>query len=127
MLGRPYTVSGVVVRGDSRGRTLGYPTANVDYDIRKRLPADGVYAARVRSAAANHAAVVNVGVRPTFAAVGRTLEAHLLDFKGDFVARVRGETRFSSADELVAQLGRDVERAQEWLQTESEVEPVAWV
>lgn len=133
MLGRPYSVSGLVVHGDSRGRTLGYPTANVDYDIRKRLPADGVYAAQVRNGAMRHASVVNIGVRPTFAAVGRTLEAHLLDFCGDlygeevrvdFVARLRGEMRFAHPDELVAQLGRDVERARELLEAESGVEAV---
>ncbi|NLT43503.1 MAG: bifunctional riboflavin kinase/FAD synthetase [Anaerolineae bacterium] len=136
MLGRPHSVSGRVVSGDARGRDLGIPTANVDYDQRKHLPADGVYAAMVVNRGGSWPAVVNVGVRPTFAAVGRTLEAHLLDFGGDlygeevrvdFVARLRAETRFASPAELVEQVGRDVERARELLQPPTGVEAVRGV
>jgi len=124
LLGRPYSVTGSVVRGDGRGRILGYPTANVAYDLRKRLPADGVYAAWVVRAGQVSGAVVNVGVRPTFSLSDRTLEAYLFDFDGDlygervrvdFMARLRAEVRFDSPAELVGQLQHDVGHAKRLL------------
>ncbi|MGI6209169.1 MAG: riboflavin biosynthesis protein RibF [Anaerolineae bacterium] len=120
LLGRPYSVCGRVVPGDGRGRHLGYPTANIAVHPHKRLPADGVYCAYVEHDGQMTPAVVNVGVRPTFGAETRTVEAHLLGFTGDlygelvrlcFVERLRGEQRFSGAEELMAQLAHDVEDA----------------
>ena len=118
-LGRPFQVRGEVVRGDGRGRELGWPTANLVPDDRLVRPDQGVYAAR----ADGHAAAVNIGVRPQFeTGRGVLIEAYLIDFEGDlygqelrvdFLQRLRGERLFPSVDALVEQIGRDVERARE--------------
>lgn len=119
MLGRPYTLPGRVVSGAGRGRTLGFPTANVAPD-RPVLVAAGVYACRAEVDGREQRAVVNVGVRPTFGEDTLAVEAHLLDFSGDlygqafrltFVARVREEKRFPSVEALRAQIAADVETA----------------
>jgi riboflavin kinase/FMN adenylyltransferase len=128
VLGHPFAVAGPVVEGDRRGRLLGFPTANLRPDPRKVLPANGVYAARVRlpgEAAAQHPAVVNVGVRPTFGEGHAALiEAHLLDatldlygvsLEVELVARLRAEQRFSGIEALVAQIRADTARARELL------------
>lgn len=118
LLGRAHTVDGVVVHGDHRGRTIGFPTANLAPDP-ILLPHDGVYAVRMRVGERWVDGVANLGTRPTFAA-GRSLETHLLDFEGDlydahvrlaFVARLRGEQKFSGIDALVAQIRHDVDAA----------------
>ena len=123
MLGRDHEVRGVVGPGDQRGRTIGFPTANVQVDASMCLPADGVYAALVTlSDGTCRAAAVNLGRRPTFHehADHSLLEAHLLDFSGDlygqhlrvaFHAFLRGERKFSGIDELKAQLALDIEHA----------------
>jgi riboflavin kinase/FMN adenylyltransferase len=119
MLGRPYTLPGKVVPGAGRGRTLGFPTANVAPD-RPVLVVPGVYACRAEFAGRSERAVVNVGVRPTFGEDTLAVEAHLLDFAGDlygqtvrlvFVARVREERRFPGVEALRAQIARDVQTA----------------
>lgn len=119
-LGRNFALSGPVVRGVERGRTLGFPTANLAVNSNQALPADGVYATRVYVGGSAHKAVVNIGQRPTFDEKDRTVEVYLLDFKGDLygeeikvelVERLRAERKFDSADELKAQIGKDVERA----------------
>jgi riboflavin kinase/FMN adenylyltransferase len=125
-LGRPYTVWGEVVGGDRRGRTLGFPTANLATE--SLLPAHGVYATSVQLFRGGEPvpqrlpAVTNVGTRPTFEP-GRVLaETHLIDFEGDlygarialtFHARVRDERRFDGPEALRQQIGRDVARARE--------------
>jgi riboflavin kinase / FMN adenylyltransferase len=116
-LGRPFLFEGEVVHGDKRGRELGMPTANLVPDDAYVTPGHGVYA----GSANGYPAAVNVGVRPTFeTGRGLLVEAHLLDFDGDlygqtlriaFLNRLRGEKRFDSVDELVAQMKRDVEDA----------------
>jgi len=118
-LGRPFQIRGTVVRGDGRGRDLGYPTANLVPDEQLVRPDQGVYAAFANG----HPAAVNIGVRPQFeTGRGVLIEAYLIDFEGDlydtelridFVERLRGERLFPSVEELVAQIGRDVERARE--------------
>jgi riboflavin kinase / FMN adenylyltransferase len=118
-LGGPFLFEGEVVVGDRRGRELGFPTANIVPDDRVAVPGHGVYAAWAHG----RPAAVNVGVRPTFeTGRGLLVEAYLLDFEGDlygetlriaFTERLRGEKRFESVDDLVAQMGRDVERARE--------------
>src|SRR3954447_24050243 len=118
-LGGPFLFEGEVVPGDRRGRELGMPTANIVPDERYVVPGHGVYAAWAHG----HPAAVNVGVRPTFdTGRGLLVEAHLIDFDEDiygetlriaFTERLRGEQRFDSVDDLVAQMGRDVERARE--------------
>jgi riboflavin kinase / FMN adenylyltransferase len=118
-LGAPFQLRGEVVPGDRRGRTLGFPTANIVPDEALVCPGHGIYAART-----NHGcAAVSIGVRPTFG-TGRGLlvEAYVLDFEGelygrrlriDFLARLRGERRFDSPEALVEQMRRDVERTRE--------------
>lgn len=129
-LGRPYAVRGLVVPGDGRGRQIGIHTANVEAPAGKLLPANGVYAAWARRDGQRHAAVVNIGLRPTFTG-GKAqprLEAHLLHFSGDlygstlaieFVERLRGEQKFPSVEALVGQIRADIARAQEILNDET--------
>ena len=116
-LGGPFLFEGEVVTGDRRGRELGMPTANLVPDERYVVPGHGVYAAWAHG----YPAAVNVGVRPMFeTGRGLLVEAHLIGFQGDiygetlriaFLERLRGEKRFDSVDELVAQMNRDVEDA----------------
>jgi riboflavin kinase/FMN adenylyltransferase len=120
LLGAPFELRGPVVHGDKRGRTLGFPTANVVPDPAHAVPDHGIYACRaVVPGLGEWAAAVSIGVRPTFV-TGRGLlvEAFLLGFDGDlygrelrleFVARTRGERRFDSVDALVAQMHADVD------------------
>ncbi len=125
LLGRPYRLRGPVVAGDARGRQLGFPTANLQPDPRKVLPAAGVYAIWAWVDGQPWPAVVNVGHRPTFGATRRPrVEAHLLDFDRDlygqtlaldFVRRLREERSFPSVEALRAQIARDVQRAREVL------------
>jgi riboflavin kinase/FMN adenylyltransferase len=120
LLGRPYVLRGEVVVGDKRGRTIGFPTANVLPDADVVTPARGVYAGFVRVGEDEYAACTNVGVAPTFGRAESRVEAYLLDFDGDlygrvvdvsFVRRIREERRFSGIDELREQIQRDVEEA----------------
>src|SRR3954449_3055588 len=116
-LGGPFLFEGVVVEGDRRGRELGMPTANIVPDDRFATPGHGVYAAWAHG----RPAAVNVGVRPTFdTGRGLLVETHLLDFDGDlygqtlrvaFLERMRGEKRFDTVDDLVAQMRVDVAEA----------------
>ena len=118
-LGGPFLFQGEVVHGDKRGRELGFPTANIVPSDKLVVPGHGVYAAWAHG----HPAAVNVGVRPTFkTGRGLLIEPFLLDFDGDlygqqlrvaFVERLRGEKRFESVDDLVAQMELDVQRARE--------------
>jgi riboflavin kinase/FMN adenylyltransferase len=123
MLGRPYTLPGKVVAGAGRGRTLGFPTANIAPD-RPVLVAPGVYACTIDVGGQQRRAVVNIGVRPTFGEEALAVEAYVLDFAGDlygqtvrlvFVSRVREERRFPSVDALRAQIADDVETARKRL------------
>ena len=127
MLGRSFFVDGAVVRGEGRGRTLGLPTANLAV-VNETLPARGVYACwcRVLAGAEDtaHAAVLNIGHRPTFGGGGLSIEAHLLDFEGDlygrtlrveFAERLREERPFPGAEALVRQVQEDVARARKML------------
>jgi riboflavin kinase/FMN adenylyltransferase len=116
-LGAPFMVEGEVVSGDQRGRELGFPTANIVPDDRLAIPGHGVYAAFANGVPA----AVNVGVRPTFeSGRGVLIETYLIDYEGDlygtelrvaFVERLRGEKRFASVEELIAQMRIDVEDA----------------
>ena len=120
LLGRPYVLRGEVVVGDKRGRSIGFPTANLLPDTDAVIPATGVYAGFVRFGEKEYAACTNVGVAPTFGRTERRVEAYLLDFEGDlygrvvdvsFVKRIRQERRFSGVDELIGQIRRDVGEA----------------
>jgi riboflavin kinase/FMN adenylyltransferase len=123
LLGRPYAVHGLVERGAERGRSLGFPTANLAAPPSFAL-ADGVYAGRAEWASGAAQAVVNVGVRPTFGGTGRLIEAHLLDTGPDlygheltvsFLARIREETRFSSVEALRVRIAEDIRLARRLL------------
>jgi riboflavin kinase/FMN adenylyltransferase len=118
-LGAPFQMRGTVAHGDKRGRTLGFPTANLVPDSALVVPDHGIYACRAQVGDVHRIAAVNVGVRPTFqTGRGLLVEAYLLDFDGDlydqelrleFLERLRGEKRFDSVDALVEQMHRDVE------------------
>lgn len=125
-LGRPHRVDGIVERGDERGRTLGFPTANLRTDAWAAVPADGVYAGRVhrldewgRTVGQLGIAAISVGTNPTFEVRQRRVEAYVLDFAGDlygdglgveFVRRLRGMERFDSVEALVEQMRDDVKQ-----------------
>ena len=119
-LGAPFHVRGTVAHGDKRGRTLGFPTANLVPDPRLVVPDHGIYACRAELDGETHVAAVNVGVRPMFkTGRGLLIEAFLLDFERDiygrelrldFLERLRGERRFDSVEALIDQMGADVEQ-----------------
>jgi riboflavin kinase/FMN adenylyltransferase len=119
LLGAPFRLRGEVVHGDHRGRELGFPTANLVPDQLLALPGHGVYACRMGA----RAAAVSIGVRPTFqTGRGVLVEAYVLDFEGDlygqeitleFLSRLRGERRFTSAEALIEQMAADVELTRE--------------
>lgn len=122
LLGRPFDVDGVVGRGRSRGRDLGYPTANLELEPDLSRPPVGVYAGVATIAEVRRPAAINIGTSPTFASGGPSevrVEAFVLDFDGDiygssvrleFWERLRDEVRFDSVEALVAQMGEDVEQ-----------------
>jgi len=134
-LGRPHRVEGVVVRGDGRGRDLGYPTANIAPPLHSAIPADGVYAAWFTVLGYGPAtgslvpgeryqAAVSVGTNPTFSGRARTVEAFVLDSEADlygqhvavdFVSRLRGQLKFDSVQDLVEAMGQDTEKARQVL------------
>ena len=124
LLGRPYFLKGKVIPGDGRGRLIGIPTANLEVWPELVIPKSGVYACRVNLNRKTWGAVTNIGVRPTFSTRSDALhvETHILDFQGDiynhtihleFLARLRDEQRFPGVEALVAQIQRDIARAQE--------------
>ena len=120
LLGRPYSLTGLVGHGVERGRQLGFPTANLEVNSGQALPGDGVYATRAYVGDRAYPSVTNIGTRPTFGQGGRTVEIYLLGFEGglygqelriELVDRLRGEKRFSSPEELKEQISRDVQQA----------------
>ena len=123
LLGHPYLLAGIVVGGQRLGRTLGYPTANLEPAIRQVVPADGVYAVRaILDDGRTFGGACSLGERPTIEGAGRSIETFLFDFNEDiygrgmelqFVKRLRGEEKFNSLDALTAQMARDVEEAKE--------------
>ena len=128
-MGYPYRLHGPVVRGDQRGRTIGFPTANIDYSIEKLIPPNGIYACWATLGIEKFKAAVNIGVNPTFTPEKKSInvEAYLLDFDRDiygkvveleFVARLRDELKFDSVEALVDQIQRDVEHSRQILRTE---------
>lgn len=133
MLGRRYSVSGIVRTGDRRGRLLGFPTINLGTPPkRKLLPPTGVYAVRVQSSAGTFGGMMNLGGRPTFGDESLSLEVHLFDFDADidlygryvsveFVRYLREIRRFDGADALIAQLHRDAESARAALTPHGEI------
>jgi riboflavin kinase/FMN adenylyltransferase len=119
LLCAPYKVSGTVIAGAARGRKLGYPTANVQY-TQELLPLPGVYVVDAGVGGIVRRGVANVGFNPTFGENSLGVEVYLIDFRGDlygqemsvyFRDRIRDERKFQSVDELVRQIGKDVEFA----------------
>ncbi len=128
MLGRYFSLEGRVITGSSRGIELGFPTANLNIDPRQVLPADGVYATWAYIDDHAHQSVTNIGKRPTFGSSERTVEVHIIDYHGDLyrqelkidiIARLRGEKKFSTAEELKKQITEDVKRGRALLKDEN--------
>lgn len=126
LLGRPFSLGGVVVRGEERGQKLGFPTANLPVNEHRALPADGVYVARAFLQGLAHPAVSYIGPRPTFGPGQRVLETYLLDFSGqlygrdlrvELVEHLRGDIKFPSVEALKEQIARDVAAARQALQS----------
>ena len=128
MLGRLYSLSGIVAHGNERGRLLGFPTANIELDESKlAIPLGGVYAVQVNVNGQRYGGMANIGNNPTFGDVAAPrLETHIFDFSGDiydspisidFVARVRGEVKFASIDQLRSQLQADKEKCRQLLES----------
>ena len=135
VLGSPHRIDGVVEHGDHRGRELGFPTANLNFDRFAPVPADGIYAGRavfldewwqVDESAPLGVAAISVGTNPTFGRRQRRVEAHILDFDGDlygrrvgieFTRRLRGMIKFDDAAALIAQMKQDVAQVREVLLT----------
>jgi riboflavin kinase/FMN adenylyltransferase len=125
LLGRQHQIEGVVVEGEKRGRTIGFPTANLAIDEDQAVPTRGVYAAWALFDDEVHPAVVNIGLRPTFGeGLAASVEAHLLGYSGDlygkpmtlaFVKRLRDEMKFEGVDALVAQIKADAAAGREIL------------
>lgn len=126
LLGRPYTITGTVVTGDGRGRTIGFPTANIEMSEPFVIPTLGVYAVRVTLDGEVYNAVMNVGKKPTFVEdlEKPTLEAHLFDFSRmiygsalsvEFISFLRPERKFGSVDELITQIRTDADKARSLL------------
>lgn len=125
LLGRPFALRGPVVRGEERGQKIGFPTANIAVAPDLAIPKFGVYVTRAYLGESTYGSVTNIGERPTFGAGRPTIETHMLDFEGvtyerglriELLHRLRDEQRFSGVDELVAQIGRDVDAARVYFQ-----------
>ncbi len=126
LLGYPYSLSGIVVKGEQIGRELGYPTANLHLDDNSKLiPADGIYTVLVQARKKRFGGMLSIGYRPTFEGKNRSIEVHLFDFDGNlygeeirlhFLKYLRGEVRFSSREELVSAMQRDEQNSRAYLQ-----------
>ena len=118
LLGRNHTLSGVVVVGDQRGRTLGFPTANINVDPQVLLPGDGIYATWAIIDGERHQAATSIGIRPTFGLSQRLVEVFVMDFNADlygkaigveFIKKVRDQEKFDGLDALIKQIHQDVD------------------
>jgi riboflavin kinase/FMN adenylyltransferase len=119
LLGRPFKIRGLVVPGDHRGRTLGFPTANIDIKPGQASPGDGVYVTIAYTDSKPLPSVTNIGIRPTFGGGQRMVETYIINHKAElsgktlsvtFIDKLRDEKRFTSSDELKTQITRDVEQ-----------------
>jgi riboflavin kinase/FMN adenylyltransferase len=127
LLGRPFSLRGPVVAGDRRGRTLGFPTANIAIGLDRALPAYGIYVTRAHVRENTYLSCTSIGIRPTFDVEPRPMvEAYLLDFDGDvygeemridLLHRLREEARFDSVEDLITQMHRDIAETREYFRT----------
>jgi riboflavin kinase/FMN adenylyltransferase len=124
LLGRPFSLRGPVLKGDQRGRTIGFPTLNIGVSADRALPANGVYVTRAYLPSGIFHAVTNVGTRPTFEGASRRVETHVFDFEGDLYGqvvtvellhRLRPEQKFEGIDALTTQIKIDAAAARAWL------------
>lgn len=126
LLGYPYSLSGIVIHGEGRGKSIGIPTANIDYSKRKVIPANGIYVCWAYVGNEKFMAATNIGFNPTFTPERQipSLEAHLLDFDRDiydqevkleFVARLRDELKFNSVESLLEQIHDDINKTRQML------------
>ncbi|MCJ7654519.1 MAG: bifunctional riboflavin kinase/FAD synthetase [Dehalococcoidia bacterium] len=124
LFGRLFSLNGLVVGGDRRGRTLGFPTANLELKPEQALPSDGVYATIAHVGYELMPSVTSIGVRPTFGGGKRLVETYVIDYEGellgqrltlDLVDKLRDEKRFDTVEKLKSQMGRDVEQARQIL------------
>ena len=118
LLGRNHHLSGTVVVGDQRGRTLGFPTANIEIDDQLLLPRDGIYATWAMIDGKRHKSATSIGIRPTFGLTQRLVEVYVMDFSDDlygktidveFIKKVRDQEKFDGLEALITQIKRDVE------------------
>lgn len=123
LLGRPFALRGPVVRGQERGRAIGFPTANMAVTPDRALPAFGVYVTRSHAAGSAYMSATNIGINPTFDDARPTVETYLLDFEGDLYGRelrvevlhrLRGEIKFAGIEPLVAAIAADVQATRDW-------------
>lgn len=123
LLGRPFSLRGPVIRGFERGRTIGFPTANIAVTADRVAPPFGVYVSRATVGELRRPSVTNIGTRPTFDDGRPSIETHILDFDGDLYGqeikvellhRLRGEMKFEGVAALVAQIGRDADAARRY-------------
>jgi riboflavin kinase/FMN adenylyltransferase len=124
-LNRRYLLNGIVIHGDERGRTIGYPTANLKPEHENKvIPKNGVYAVKVRVGDKWFGGMMNIGIRPTFGELIRTLEVNIFEFDREiygktiqvrFVDRIRDEVKFDGVEELKAQLDSDKQKSLELL------------
>ena len=128
LLGRPFALHGPVVRGAERGRSIGFPTANIAIAADLALPSFGVYVTRAHLGEKSYPSVTNIGQRPTFGEIRPTVEVHLLDFDSDLyerelridlLHRLRPEQRFDGVEQLVGQIQQDVVAARNYFEEES--------
>jgi riboflavin kinase/FMN adenylyltransferase len=127
LLGRAFSLRGPVIEGDRRGRTLGFPTANMAIGVDHALPAYGIYVTRSHLRESTHESCTSIGIRPTFDVEPRpTVETFIIDFDDvvygqdmriELLHRLRGEVKFESADELIEQMHRDIRDTREWFRT----------
>jgi len=124
LLGRPFSLRGPIVRGAERGKSLGFPTANIALGLDRALPAFGVYVTRAYVGEGAYPAVTNIGLRPTFGEDKTTVETYILDFEGELhgqelrielLHRLRGEIRFPNVDALKEQIEKDIAAARAYL------------
>ena len=124
MLGRHFHLEGKVVVGDQRGRTLGFPTANIKVQPEQAMPKDGIYVTVTHAQGKQLRSVTNIGVRPTFDGLKHLIETYIMDFDGnlygkkirvDLIARLRDEMKFKNVQELISQMKLDVEKAEKTL------------
>ncbi len=126
LLGRPYSISGMVVHGFGTGKSLGYPTINLrPYSQYKLIPCSGIYASRTSIAGHPYKSVTYIGTRPTYGHTERVIETYLLDFKNEvygqevdieFIAYIRGDEKFASPADLVEQINKDIFKSMELLE-----------